>query len=684
MGILNPDINEEYTKPIEQLIKPFLSCFSVTYGTLRKAANTNLYVYILQPDDFMIESYGFDKELFLAYAKYNSTEPRTLQAINIILNEYPFKNRVDNLNYFLISEDDNIEEWIQQYLFSYNSYQIPVVFSTNEIVNKISDTWYVRNKLNSNFYGTDLFGYTLPIQDDYRFFGRQQILARYIDAIKRGENRGIFGLRKTGKTSFLFKLERSIREQKLGYTYFYDCKTPANRKMHWNELLGAVCKNISKSLSIRINQNYDETSIYKSLQYVVTEAAKLNKKIILLFDEIEFISFNAPLDPHWKTEYIDFWQTLWALQSRNRNLSFVISGVNPSIIEIDTVNGIQNPLFGIVQSEYLQGLSEADTRIMIKYLGKRMGLKFNYESISFLFQQYNGHPMLTRLACSQISKLLSEERPVNITDKKIQSIIPEINSELKYYFKHVVSEIQQFYPDEYELFEIIACGHTADFLEFSQISEFVAHLYSYGLVANDDNNRPYIQLPVAGDYVAMCLAKKEGRKTKYKLIDSSKRESWVALRCQSIIRDIRQLEIMISKSNLPKLFGENSFPEADRFYQSKDVKSPSDFDTFINTCNRCFVESMENYGISKGNKNYFWDIIKKTYPDLFNTLHRIKVYRNYSDHLVLNKTVSELLLSFIAEDGENIEDINEMSYCIQQKLLDLLFSSIQIESEKLS
>lgn len=410
--------------------------------------------------------------------------------------------------------------------------------------------------------------------------------------------------------------------------------------MHWNQLLGAICTNIAKSLNIKIRQEYDETNIYKSLQFIVTSATKMNKKIILIFDEIEFISFNTAMDPHWKTEYIDFWQTLWALQSRNRNLSFIICGVNPSVIETDTVNGIQNPLFGIVQSEYMQGLNCEETKIMIKYLGKRMGLRFDYDAIDLLFQQYNGHPMLTRLACSQINNLLSNQRPITIELKMLNDYLDAINTELKYYFKHVVSEILQFYPDEYQLFEYLASGQIADFIEYSKISDFVNHLYSYGLVENDNNNRPQIKLPVAGEYVAMALAKKEGRKIAYKIIDNDKRETWVKLRCQSIINDIRQFELIINKDNKPKVFGENSFSEADKFYQIEAVKTPKDFDNFINICNRCFVESIEHYGNSQGYNNYLWTIIKSNYPNLFEALHRIKVYRNYYDHLVLNKTVS--------------------------------------------
>ena len=58
----------------------------------------------------------------------------------------------------------------------------------------------------------------------------------------------------------------------------------------------------------------------------------------------------------------------------------------------------------------------------------------------------------------------------------------DIDVEFAYYFKHVVSELQKFYPEEYEMFELLASGQTADFIELSAITEYTKHLYSYGLL----------------------------------------------------------------------------------------------------------------------------------------------------------------------------------------------------------
>ena len=65
-----------------------------------------------------------------------------------------------------------------------------------------------------------------------------------------------------------------------------------------------------------------------SFQYIMTIASKRNIKIILIFDEIEYISYFSKQNKHWKDDYFEFWQTLWSEQSTFANLCFIICGVN--------------------------------------------------------------------------------------------------------------------------------------------------------------------------------------------------------------------------------------------------------------------------------------------------------------------------------------------------------------------
>lgn len=690
MGTIHPDAQRAFFdthRGNSDIIKLFLTGFDIKAAYEKHVSNTNVYAYILKAEDYMKESFGFEKDILLMYSPYERIEPRSIQALDELFRCYPFAGRVDTLNCFLLSDDENVETWVNESANSENV-RIIIPFSKSEITSNKNDQWYIRNKLRKYFFGLDLFGYTLPLNDDTYFFGRQQIVARYINSIKRGENRGVFGLRKTGKTSLLYKINRVVTEQKIGEVFFYDCKSPSFRKLHWHQLLFEIYSNICTRINIPAKHEEDEVAVIRNMRTAVKEAANKGIKLILVFDEIEYISFIAPLDEHWKTEFVDFWQTVWSIQSTYRNLTFIVSGVNASASEVDSivVNGrkIQNPLFGIVQSEYLKGLTDEECNSMIKTLGKRMGLKFEFDVIKHIYAQYGGHPMLTRLACSKLNMHFEEtSRPVTINSREVEQLLPEINAELVYYFRHVISELQEFYPDEYEMFEMLASGQIADYMELSQSVELTKHLYDYGLIENK-GGIPEVKLPVAADFVAFELAKKEQRNSAYKLILPENRSKWVASRAKSIVQDMRQLEIAISQSyGMPKLFGDHSFPEADKLIEIPVANSESDFVAFINIINRCFVESIENYGKDIGKQGYLRNEICSTYPTLYSVLYRVKVYRHSQDHLKLTPQFQADYATFRAEDTVGFVEHKDQLLAIQQKLLDNLWVAIQVETNRI-
>ena len=80
--------------------------------------NTEVFVFFLSPEDHYKESYGFENEILLVYAPYVRMEPRTLQAVEQVLSSSPAKGRVETLSYFLISDSEDIVEWLNSYVSS--------------------------------------------------------------------------------------------------------------------------------------------------------------------------------------------------------------------------------------------------------------------------------------------------------------------------------------------------------------------------------------------------------------------------------------------------------------------------------------------------------------------------------------------------------------------------------------
>lgn len=690
MGTIRTEVREQYLDKYpeeENLLKPFLDGFHITWAKKSKNYNTELTTFFLSPEQHYKEAYGFENEILLVYAPYDRMEPRTLQAVEQILSMSPAKGRVETLNYFIISQANDVREWLDSYNSSRQESRIIVAFTKEELLVNIGNNYFVRNRLDEQFFGRDLFNYSLPLVEDTYFFGRQNLLMEYYDSIRRCENKAIFGLRKTGKTSFLFKLRRLCENEKAAVTIYLDCKQPHIRKSRWNELLEDIGHDICKNFGLTNNFTFSEKKASKSFFEIIENVYKKNGRICLIFDEIEYVSFVAQKDPHWHEDFIEFWQTLWSCQSQYKCLCYLIAGVNPTVVEKDTVNMVQNPLFGIVSHRYMTGFTIDEVSVMLKKLGKRMGLKFTPSAISKIHKWYGGHPLLTRLACSSLNTFLSskQDKPIDITDLTFEQQKSDIDRELIFYCTHAVSELRQFYEDEYFMFELLATGQELEFKQLSRETSYLKHLLDYGLVEVSSNNYS-IKIPVIGKRVAIDSANSEKRNLIYPIVVSDKRSSWLNRRKEEILNDIRVFEKLIKDAKKTMLFGVNSFPEADSFKDIIVSTSKESFSYFVNVLSRCFVESIESYGKELNKQKYFWNEIKDEYPSLWPVLHRIKVYRNERDHLDLTTKVNEDFLAYLKEDfeGKSFSNIDDPYFVIQQRILDRLLLGILQETDKIN
>lgn len=666
------------------ILAPFLSGFDVTWGASHRSFGTDIAVYFLLPEAFITQGFGIDQEIALFVTDFPTLEPRVLQAVDQTLRDTPAKGRVEQSIFFLSSPSKTGKEWMVDYTSANPDSRLAVVFNSSDLNSATGDSWYVRNKIREQLFTRNLFDNQLPIDSDLFFFGRDHLIADYLDAVKRSQNRGLFGLRKTGKTSVLYKLQRHIKRAGIGNVYYYDAKLPSIRMLSWHELLAKISKDIARANAITVPEGVDNPKLVSDIFMEILNLTPVDKNTVLVFDEIEYISPVAKEDLHWHNEFVPFWQTLWSVQSQVRRLSNIIVGVNPKVVEMDTVNDIQNPMFGIIQPTYLKGFEHEELKNMLKFFGKRMGLNFDNDAQIYLLQRYGGHPLLIRMACSEVHKLLekkSTERPINITKDELSKGEEQRDEELLFYCRHVVGELQRFYSDEYEMLEMLASGQIADVRELSDEPEFTRHLRDYGLLKFDEYKRPTFEIPVVGEYVGRELARREGRQLVRRLVPEGSRSAWVKNRAQTINRELRTLIKEIYKAGLPKLFGDGDFPEAERFYNIEPATSVDSFVIFINICNRCFVESIELFGKRAGNKQYFWDDIKKTYPDLWHALQRIKVYRNNDLHLELIPAVEAELNRYFELDleGKKLSQLKDPWFALQQAVLDGMMLSIQYE-----
>ena len=670
----------------ESHLRPFIQNFDVTWASRRRAFGSDLSVYFLKPEPHMERAFGFESEILAVYSQYDSLQPRTFQAIEQFHSDEPGRGRVDSMITFLISEANEPVSWAKQYMAANPESRLVAAFNASMLRDNEGDAWMIRSMLSDQLYQRDLFNHRLPVNSDYFFFGREDLIFDLHNAFKRSENRGLFGLRKTGKTSVFFKLQRLIESTSKDIFIYIDCKFPPHRSSTWNQLLMRLADQLvgRRFDYSRTDESHASDAFLAALENVSDET-----KVALVFDEIEYISPDSPLDDHWKRDFVPFWQTIWHAQSLFGNLAVFVGGVNPTIVEQDLIGNSQNPLFGIVPHQYLGGLSISEVRRMLRTLGRPMGLRFNEDAIGYIFDQYGGHPLLTRIACSIIHWTLrdeAEELPRVVDEEWLRSTEDHIEAELSFYCGHVVSELKLFYPDEYEVMTEIVNGNLADVYEFTVDRTFTTHLNNYGLLRLDETGRPSISIPALERYVRLQQARESGNQTISATQPPNEREKWLRKRKRQINDGIEELQQSIQRLNRPFLFGPTSYPESHRFFDLTIVSNENEFATFINICNRCFVEPVEQYGQSIGEGSYFWDEIGKNYPALSQSLKRIKVYRHDRVHIKLDNRVADTLHFFLNRDlaGRQPSTVPELWFQLQQCVLDELLVGIHVETDRLT
>lgn len=165
--------------------------------------------------------------------------------------------------------------------------------------------------------------------------------------------------------------------------------------------------------------------------------------------------------------------------------------------------------------------------------------------------------------------------------------------ELLYYCPHVVSELVEFYPDEYEMLEWLATGNEADFYEFADTGSAVKHLKHYGLIDPEAGEFPRIEIPILERYVLSERRKRDRSSRDIYVVPLASRDNWLRNRLNRVGADLRRLEKVGTKKGKLRLYGENGFPEAERFFGLPLVHNHESFQAFVNVCNRCFVEPIE-------------------------------------------------------------------------------------------
>ncbi|TSD63411.1 ATP-binding protein [Inquilinus sp. KBS0705] len=493
-----------------KIIEVLAEVFLITFVKVSLFKSESYCYAFLKPSPELKEKYRLQNEILVIINRHNDFDARSFDYVDKLL--FEFQNRLDKLCVLFVSQDRKVKEKIKNHTQQNPESRIIIPFSYYDfIANGSSELINIR--LKEFFYGRDLFSFESALQNDTYFYGRTETVQFFYDKYKSGENCGLFGLRKIGKTSVLFALGRYLilRNE---IPVFIDCQEPAFHKRRWFECLQFIIQTLVESvqaildrnIDFKLNENYTEkdASIYFQDDLLKVYKVIQNKRILIIFDEIENITFEISPTEHWRSgeEFIYFWQSIRAVFQKHPYLfSYLIAGVNPKAIETPTVNSFDNPIYRMITPTYLKFFENKNVKDMVSAIGNYMGLDFEEEIYTYLTEDFGGHPFLIRQVCSKIHQEVTNNRPTKVSKYFYQEKKEQFNLHLNDYIELIIEVLRRWYPKEYNLIELLAIDDYENFeKQVFQNEKITEHLLGYNIIEKSDS-KFYIRIIAVKNYI---------------------------------------------------------------------------------------------------------------------------------------------------------------------------------------
>jgi len=332
---------------------------------------------------------------------------------------------------------------------------IPIPFAAIEqaLLNSSTASGLLAQYTDRYLPGADLFDNRNAIGDTLSFFGRVELLNRLEEELRRNQGIGLFGLRKSGKTSILLQLSFAMRQHPVVHI---DLQRYGGKQRYGAELLNQILQQLIKLVNEHHPQSKDTnfnwvrsrhfsarsakalTTNAKALttnfkpfspdspapdlisdftQHINTlspllQAAGYHLPILCFLDEIERI-LPTKTDPKERTEEFNAcFGVLRVLSQEQRQLSLLVADVHA---DCNRINQWQqpdvptNPVFSFFKEYFISPFSQSETTRMLTDIGELMGVTFDQATQIAIHRESGGHPFIARQLASLLCKKVAPE-----------------------------------------------------------------------------------------------------------------------------------------------------------------------------------------------------------------------------------------------------------------------------------
>jgi len=491
----------------------------ISYVNKHDMGHNSIFPFCLVGNTSVLKQYirgRYEFLLVFSHFRNEDWQQNTLKAAQSIRLRKEISERRPMVNfYILVSNARNLAEEINKVKGGTSAAVIPFSFSE---IRACKDTNSLQELLLSRFeeyyFENNMLGEKDHIEEDQLLFGdRGKIADAIVQRCKEGSHSGIFGLRRSGKSSVLKAVERRLAYNQIKYIHI-ESRSNLEEIDSWKTALYDIARSIRiEMLNLKNEDDETRTEFDKKIKLFSTEEdyqkkptqcfvedvqryTKGEETFVIAIDEIELITYNTATNSMWQNldSYKGFWGAL-----RDSGCALVLCGVNSTINEKSIIKfkgmTCDNPMYERVHNcaefskNYLPAFTDEQTKVMINTLGSYSNVAFNnvYSEIN---RAFGGQPYAIRQCCAymfeQIKNKRSKHEPYDFSKATSEALIEGFcnSAEGVELFKTILLYIS-IYKDEYKMLKQIALSPDKYRSIATKDIMLIDHLEKYGIIEHD-------------------------------------------------------------------------------------------------------------------------------------------------------------------------------------------------------
>ena len=501
-----------------EVLRKLKELLYIPYVSSHDMGHNSVFPFCLVGNTSVLKQYIRGQyEFLLVFSHFDSCDwqQNTIKAAQAIRLRREIAERRPLVNFYvLISNARNLTDEINKMKGGTSAAIIPLSFSEVLSADKNALQELLLSRFADYYFENNMLGEEKAIEEDTLLFGdRGKIADAVVQRCIEGNHSGIFGLRRSGKSSVLRAVERRLEYNQIKFVTI-ESRSFLESLDSWKTALYDIARKIrQKCLGIeqmdgesgaeftkRLRLSSTEEDYQKRPTQCFVEDVKLYTReqstFFLALDEIELITYNTATSNTWRD--LDAYKSFWGAL-RDSGCSLIVCGVNSTINERSSISfggkTCDNPMYERIHTcadfskTYLPAFTDEQTKDMLNKLGSYSNVAFDhvYTEIN---RAFGGQPYAIR----QFAAYMFEEVKGNRKASEVYQFSKATFDVLIDKFSNSDKGIQLFqtilqhikiYRDEYEMLEKIALSpEKYRSIEQKDIS-LIDHLEKYGLIEYD-------------------------------------------------------------------------------------------------------------------------------------------------------------------------------------------------------